>query len=109
MQTLENSAFPAPLLNRPDIIRRRLVHVIIEPVGIQQLPGGAPIDDRRVLRVIIREIVGRNRRIHSLIQVSEIFLRQRICIVFRVAGNEEMAAISDNRILHKQRTCVITI
>ena len=26
-------------------------------------------------------------------QVSEIFLRQRICIVFRVAGNEEMAAV----------------
>ena len=85
--------FEFMLYNFSHIIGRRLIYVVIEPVRIQELPGGTPINDRRVFRVIIRKIVGRYGRIHAFTQISEIFLCQSVGVIFGMAGNEEMAAV----------------
>lgn len=45
------------------VIRRILVHVMIKPVGKNDLTRGTPSDDRRLLRVIIREIIAGQLRI----------------------------------------------
>ena len=43
-----------------NIIRRGLIDVVIEPVGIEQLSGASPADNGGARGVIIREIVIRH-------------------------------------------------
>ena len=76
------------------IIRRTLVYIEIQPVGVQQLPGGTPGYARRLRGIIVREII--LRKIHggkSLLHIAEIFLRKRVRIVLRMAGHEELSAV----------------
>jgi hypothetical protein len=68
------------------IVWRDLVDVVVEPVDEQQVAMAAPGGARFILRIALREIVMRQFRTEASFHIAEIFIRQRVSIVFRVSG-----------------------
>ena len=81
------------LLNVSHIVRRRLIYIVVQPVGEKKLAGGTPGDDGSLGRIVVREIIHRNLGIHSTLQIPEVFQGQRVSVVLGMAGYEEVAAV----------------
>ena len=76
-----------------DVVRSGLVDVVIEPVGIEKLPGAPPADDGGTGRDVVGEIVVGDVDGKALFLVPEILSGEGIRIILRVAGDEELAGI----------------
>ena len=81
------------LLNVADIVRRGLIHVIVQPVGIEQLGSGAPAYQGRLCGLVVGEVVVRNIDVDALVYIPEVLIGQGVGIVFGVSGNKEAAVI----------------
>ena len=73
------------------IIRRLLINVVVQPVRNKQMCVAAPRKRGCLLVVVIREIIVRHFGVQTLIDVAEVFLRQRVAVIFRVARHKELA------------------
>jgi hypothetical protein len=73
------------------IIRRLLINVVVQPVCNKQMCVAAPRKRGCLLVVVIREIIVRHFGVQTLIDVAEVFLRQRVAVIFCVARHKELA------------------
>ena len=72
------------------IVRSGLIYVIVKPVGIKKLSRRAPVYDRLLGRIVVREIVAGDIGIHSLGEVSVILIGKGVGIVFRMKSHKEL-------------------
>ena len=71
------------------VVGSGLVDIIIEPVGIEELGGGTPADDRGAGGVVLSEVVFRYGDIQPLVDIPEIFIGQGVRVILRVSGDKE--------------------
>ena len=76
-----------------NVVRCGLIYEVVDPVGIDQVRARTPFDDWCPGIVIIREVVIRYIRIQSRILIPNVFLQQRVPVVFRVAGYEDLTVV----------------
>lgn len=76
-----------------NVVGRRLIDVIIEPIGVKELRGGAPANNWGLAGVIVGKIVLGNVDWQPPAYIPKIFLRQSVRIVFRMSGNKEAAVV----------------
>ena len=81
------------------IVGGGLVDVVVEPVGVQQLPGAAPVDDGGQAGVAAGEVVGGQVGVKPPLHVPEILLGQGVVVVLRVGEDEKAAVV---RALHPE-------
>ena len=67
-----------------DIVRRRLVDVVVEPVGVEQLCVRSPGDPRLLRRVVVREIVHGDDGIHAALAVTLVLELESVGVVLRI-------------------------
>lgn len=75
------------------IVGGGLVDIVVEPVGVDQLAGGAPPDDGRLGGVITREIVQGDMNVLSLLYIPLVFQGQGVPVIFQMAQEEELPAV----------------
>ncbi len=76
-----------------DIVGCCLIDVVIQPVRVEQLRGRAPIRERLLRRIVVREVMLGNFGVDALLHIAEVLFGERLRIVFRVAEHEEVAAV----------------
>lgn len=82
------------LEGRPyQIIGRRLVHVVIQPVGIEVVCRRPPGEERPVCRIVVRIVVFRQVDGKSLTQIPFILPVQRYPVVFRMAHHKDLPSV----------------
>ena len=76
------------------IVRGLLIHVVIDPIGKQQVGMPPPADERHAGWIIFRIIINRdfNRQFGGNIPV--IFLLEGQRVIFRVPGDKDLAPIA---------------
>ena len=75
------------------IVGRGLVHIIVQPVRIQQLRVRAPGDARGLRRIVVREVVARQRHVQAFRDIALVLGHERVGVVLGVAEHEEVAAV----------------
>ena len=80
-------------LNLSNIVRCCLIDVVIQPVGVKQLAGGAPVDDGGLGGVVVGEIVLRRTDGQTLVHIPEILPGQGVRVILRVPGDEKPAVV----------------
>ena len=75
------------------IVGRSLIHVVIQPVGVEQLPGAAPAYHRDLVGIVAREVVGGHRNVQPLVDVPPVLLGQGVRVVFRMPHHKELTAV----------------
>ena len=80
-------------LDLAQIVRRVLVDVVVQPVFVQQVSMGAPAEQRRLLRIIVRIVVDGHMDGQALGHVPLVLGIQRVLVVFRVAGDKDLPSV----------------
>ena len=70
-----------------------MVDIVVEPVGVDQLAGGAPPDNGGLVGVVVGEVVPGHLDVQPPVHVPPVFLGQGVSVVFQVAQEEELAAV----------------
>ena len=96
--------FPDNLRSIDKLIGRLLVYVIIQPVGIHDVPMGSPLQHRPFSRIIIRIIIAGQFNGKSFFPVTLIFLIQGQTVIFRMSHHENLASVL---IDHKGNPCLL--
>ena len=81
------------LADTHDVVRRRLVDKVIEPVGKQKIGMAAPTDNGLLRVIVIGEVVLGNLNRKAEILITDIFSSQRIRVILRVTHNENLAVV----------------
>ena len=75
--------------NLSNIVRRCLIDVVIQPVGVKQLSGGAPADNRGLSGVAAGKIVLGYVDGQALLHIPEVLPGEGVRVILRVPGDEE--------------------
>ena len=75
------------------VIRRRLIQIVVEPVGEQQARVPSPPEHDLLLRIVIAEIIARNVNFDPFVDVSEVLICQCCLIVFLVPQDKYLSAV----------------
>ena len=75
------------------IVGRSLIDVVIEPVGIEELGGGAPAHQRGLGGIVVGEVVVGDVDVDALVHIPEVLVGQGVGVVLGVAGDEEAAVV----------------
>lgn len=70
-----------------------MVDIVVEPVGVDQLAGGAPPDNGGLVGVVVGEVVPGHLDVQPTVHVPPVFLGQGVSVVFQVAQEKELAAV----------------
>ena len=89
---MKDSLLSRMLFDILHIVRRRLVHVVIQPIGIEQIRAGSPPHDRLAGGVIVGEIVGGRLDGQSCVLVAEVLILQGVRVVLGVTHDEDLLA-----------------
>ena len=76
-----------------NVVRRGLIDIVIQPVGVEQLPGAAPAYHRDLVGIVAGEVVGGYRNVQPLVDVPPVFLGQGVRIVFWMPHHKELTAV----------------
>ena len=76
-----------------EVVGGGLVDVVVEPVGIDELTGGAPADDGGLVGVVVGEVVAGGLDVQAALHVPPVFPGQGVPVIFQVAQEEELAAV----------------
>ena len=84
--------FSYPSLNILHVVGCGLVDVVIQPVGIEQIRAGSPADDGLLCGIVVGEIVSGGLDGQSRVLVAQVFLLERVRVVFRVTRDKYLSA-----------------
>ena len=73
---------------------RFLIHVVVDPVGKQQVRVSAPAHVWGLARVVPGEVIHGDRDRYPGSHVAVVFQLERQWIVLRMAGDEDLAAVT---------------
>ena len=76
-----------------NVVGSSLVDIVVQPVGIEELAGGAPANHRVGHGVVAGEVVGGNGDVQPLVPVAPILLGQGVGVVLGMAQDKELAAV----------------
>ena len=85
------------LADRAQVVGRILVDVVVQPVLIQQVCVSTPAEERRLLGVVVGVIVLWHRDGQALADIPLVLGVQRVLVVLRVAGDEDLPSILDRK------------
>ena len=80
-------------VNLVQVIRCKLIYIVVEPVAVKQIAVRPPFQKRLLFRVIVREIVDRDRRSKPLSGVSCLLVAQCVAVIFRMSHNEDPSSV----------------
>ena len=81
------------------VVGGRLVNIVVEPVGVQEVGVGAPVDDGGLGVVVVGEIVGGDLWVNACGFVAQVFFLEGVAVVFGMAGDEDLSsAVGDDEV-----------
>ena len=83
-----------------EIIWRRLIDKVVQPVGIQEIRVAPPPHERYGLWIIIGKVVLRNRGVETAGDIPEILQLQRVPVILAVPRYEHLPSILRHRRIH---------
>ena len=82
------------LLDILDVVGRRLIYEIVEPIGIEQICTASPTNYRFLRVIVIREIILRYLDRKSRVLVAHLFLLESVSVVLGVSRNEDLSSLA---------------
>ena len=75
------------------IVRRRLIQIVVEPIGEQQARVASPAEQYLLFRIVVSEVICGNFSFKSFVDVPEVLVGKRRLVVFRMTENEYLSAV----------------
>jgi hypothetical protein len=86
--------YPGLLGDLIEVIGRRLVDVVVDPVAVKVIAVRPPLQKRALGGIVVREIVERNIDVQTLADVTVILIAQGVAVILRMAHDKEASAVT---------------
>ena len=80
-----------------------MINVVIKPVGVKKVRVSTPLANRLLCVVVVGEVIFGDVGVYSCVDVADIFLLQRINVIFGVTRNKYLSAVIGCKGLNARR------